>query len=269
MYTAPTATPRTLDDDALRRAAPSVFAVNPWGRMSGRYRMVPTIDVVGMLRDKGFSPVRAEQSRTRIPGKGDFTRHLVRFRHADHLSPLAVGEEVPELVLVNSHDGTSAYKFLAGIFRLVCSNGMVVQSSDHGSISVRHSGGADFGDRVLDATFRIMDDAPRILAKIDAWKQIDLTPPQRDAFAAAALELKDNRAVTPAQLLAPRRAEDRKADLWTTASVIQEHLLRGGDRGRAATGRRTTTRPVKSVGEDLRLNRALWTLAERLAEAVS
>ena len=237
--------------------------------MSGRYRMVPTIEVVGMLRDKGFSPVRAEQSRTRIPGKGDFTRHMLRFRHADHLSPLAVGAEVPELVLVNSHDGTSAYKFLAGIFRLVCSNGMVVQSSDHGSISVRHSGGSDFRDRVIDATFRIMDDAPRTLAKIDAWKQIELTPPQREAFAAAALELKDNRAVTPAQLLTPRRAEDRKADLWTTASVVQEHVLRGGDRGRAATGRRTTTRPVKSVGEDVRLNRALWTLAERLGQLVS
>src|SRR5439155_8805861 len=121
-----------------------------------------------------------------------------------HLSPLAVGAEVPELVLVNSHDGTSAYKFLAGVFRLVCSNGMVVQSSDHGSIAVRHSGGADFGDRILDATYRIMDDAPRTLAKIDAWKQIELTPPQREAFAAAALELKDNRAVTPAQLLPPR-----------------------------------------------------------------
>jgi hypothetical protein len=194
---------------------------------------------------------------------------MIRFRHADRLSPLAVGAEIPELVLVNSHDGTSAYKFLAGIFRLVCSNGMVVQSSDHGSISVRHSGGPDFLGRVIDATYQIMDAAPRTLEKIDAWKRIELTPPQRTAFAAAALELKDNRAVTPAQLLAPRRVEDRGSDLWTTASVVQEHLLRGGDRGRAATGRRTTTRPVKSVGEDLRLNRALWRLAEALADAVN
>src|SRR6476469_6888602 len=114
-----TATASTLDDDQLRRTAPSVFAVNPWDRMSGRYRMVPTIEVVGMLRDKGFHPVRAEQSRARIDGKGAFTRHLLRFRHADHLSPLTVGAEVPELVMVNSHDGTSAYRFLAGIFRLV------------------------------------------------------------------------------------------------------------------------------------------------------
>jgi hypothetical protein len=258
-----------LYDDQLRRRVPSIFATAPWGSMSARYRMVPTIDVIGMLRDKGFLPVRAEQSRTRIPGKGDFTRHMIRFRSAGLLSPLTVGAEIPELVLVNSHDGSSAYKFLAGIFRLVCSNGMVVQSADHGSISVRHSGGQDFRDRVIDATFQVMDSAPRTLAKIEAWKQIELTPPQRDAFATAALELKDTRAITPAQLLAPRRSDDRKSDLWTTASVVQEHLLRGGDRGRAASGRRVTTRPVKSVGEDLRLNRALWTLTERLADLVS
>src|SRR4051794_40928591 len=198
-----TAPARTLDDDQLRRSAPSIFAASPWGGMSGRYKMVPTIEVVGMLRDKGFLPVRAEQSRTRIEGKGDFTRHMIRFRHADFLFPLAVGAEIPELVLLNSHDGTSAYKFRAGIFRLICSNGMVVQSSDHGSISVRHSGGPDFRDRVIDATFRIMDDAPRTLAKIEQWKRIDLTPPQRDAFATAALELRESRAVTPAQLLTP------------------------------------------------------------------
>ena len=260
---------RTLDDDQLRRLAPSVFAASPWAGMSGRYRMVPTIEVVGLLRDKGFFPMRAEQSRTRIPGKGDFTRHMIRFRHADNLSPLAVGAEVPELILTNSHDGTSAYRFMAGIFRLVCSNGMVVQSAEFGSISVRHSGGADFQNRIIDATYEVMGDAPRTLEKIDAWKQIELSPPRREAFAAAAFELKGNKAITPAQLLTPRRSEDRKADLWTTASVIQEHLLRGGDRGRTSTGRRTTTRPVKSVGEDLRLNRALWTLTERLAEIVS
>jgi hypothetical protein len=269
MLTTTTAPALGLDDDRLRRLAPSIFAPAPWGGMSGRYRMVPTIEVVGILRDKGFLPVRAEQSRARTPDRRDVTRHMIRFRHSDHVSPLTVGAEVPELVLVNSHDGTAAYRFMAGIFRLVCSNGMVVQSADTGSIAVRHTGGADFHERVIDATYQIMDDAPRTLEKIGAWKGIDLTPPQREAFAAAALELKDNRAVTPAQLLAPRRPEDRATDLWTTAGVVQEHLLRGGDRGRAASGRRTTTRPVKSVAEDVRLNRALWTLTERLAEAVS
>jgi hypothetical protein len=91
-----------------------------------------------------------------------------------------------------------------------------------------------------------MDEAPRTMATVEAWKGIELTPSQREAFASAALVLRDNRAITPAQLLASRRYEDRRNDLWTTASVVQEHLLRGGDRGRPASGRRTTTRPVKS-----------------------
>jgi hypothetical protein len=92
---------------------------------------------------------------------------------------------------------------------------MVVQSADHGSISVRHSGGRDLRERVIDATYQIMDEAPRTLDRIGAWKRIDLTPPQREAFAAAALELKNNRAVTPARLLALRRPEDRQTDLRT------------------------------------------------------
>jgi hypothetical protein len=261
--------PRILDETQLRRVAPSIFASSPWGGMSDRYRMVPTIEVVGMLRDKGFLPVRAEQSRTRLEGKESFTRHMIRFRHADHLRHTTVGSEIPELVLSNSHDGTAAYRFMAGIFRLVCGNGMVVQSADFGGVSVKHAGGPDFAKRVIDATCEVIDVTPRTMAKIETWKQIELTQPQREVFATAALELKANKAITPAQLLAPRRSEDRKPDLWTTASVIQEHVIRGGDRGRGSTGRRMTTRPVKSVGEDLRLNRALWTLTERLAEIVS
>ena len=146
-----------LDHDTLRRLAPSIFAASPWGRMSDRYKMVPTIEVVAMLAERGFRPVRAQQSRSRIEGKGDFTRHLIRFRHDDYLDQ-AAGAELPELVLTNSHDGTSAYRFLSGIFRLVCSNGLTVQSADFGSIAVRHSGGRDFEQRVIDATYKVIED---------------------------------------------------------------------------------------------------------------
>ncbi len=260
-----TTAPAILTHDDLRRIAPSIFAVAPWGAMSDRYKMVPTIEVVGMLAGEGFYPVRAAQSRTRIDGKGDFTKHLIRFRHADYLG-VAVGAELPELVLTNSHDGTSAYRFMSGIFRLVCSNGLTVQSADFGSVSVRHTGGSGFERHVLDATREVIADGPRTLRKIDAWKGIELAPRQREAFAAAVHELRDGSAIDPGALLTPRRAGDRKPDLWTTANVVQENVMKGGLRGRAETGRRFTTRPIKSVGEDVRLNRALWTLTERMAE---
>ena len=259
---------QTLTRDHLHRFAPSIFAATPYEKMSRRYRMVPTIEVVDMLQERGFRPVRAEQSRSRTPGKADFTRHMIRFRQEEQLDA-AVRAEIPELVLSNSHDGTAAYRFEAGIFRVACLNGLVVRSAGIASISVRHSGGDDFFARILDATMSITEATPMVMGQIDAWKQIELSPPQREAFAAAAIELKPIEGIQPRQLLAPRRTDDRKADLWTTANIVQEHLLKGGIQGRKENGRRITTRPVKSVDGDLKLNRALWTLTERLAEIVS
>jgi Domain of unknown function (DUF932) len=264
-----------LDDDQLRSVAPSIFAATPWERMKERYRFIPTIEVVNMLRDKGFVPTQASQSRTRIEGKGDFTKHLLRFQSPDIARELATRTEIPELVLVNSHDGTSAYKFLSGIFRIVCSNGMIVQSQDFGSVSVRHTGGSDFHERVIDASFTVMDSAPQTLRQIEDFRQIELSPPQANAFAIAAHELRNNdpaahQNTQPVQLLGTRRREDRAArDLWTVSNVIQENIMRGGLRGRSESGRRSTTRPIKSVGEDLRINRALWRLTEEMQKIVS
>src|SRR3954471_4469210 len=90
-----TTTLATLSNDQLHRSAPSIFAPTPWHRMSDRYRFVPTIEVVDMLRDRGFMPVRAQQSRSRIEGKGAFTKHLLRFRHDSLID--ASGGEIPEL----------------------------------------------------------------------------------------------------------------------------------------------------------------------------
>jgi len=157
-------TTTTLTNSQLNCTAPSIFASSPWHRMSDRYKFVPTIEVVDLLRDRGFMPVRAQQSRSRIEGKGEFTKHLLRFRHDSMIDDS--GEEIPELVLVNSHDGTSSYQLMAGIFRLICSNGLIVQSADFGSIRVHHSGGKDFNQRVIDATYQIVDEAPRTMAAI-------------------------------------------------------------------------------------------------------
>ncbi len=258
-----------LTRDGLRRLVPCVFATRPWERMSERYRMVPTSEVISILGARGFRPVMAMQSRSRIPGKADYTRHMICFRHDDYLHPQTVDQELPELVLSNSHDGTAAYRFNSGIFRLVCSNGLVVASADFGNISVRHKGGDDFPQRIIEATYQIIEDAPKTLAQIDEWKQIRLSPPQQNALASAAVELLDKPTVTPDQLLTPRRSEDRKPDLWTTFNRVQESIIRGGISTTASTGRRSTTRPVKSVDRDIRLNKALWTLTTKLAEAIS
>lgn len=62
-----------LSNDQLMKAAPSIFATQPWHAMSEKYFFIPTIDIVNKMRGEGFQPYSAMQSVTRIPGKGDFT----------------------------------------------------------------------------------------------------------------------------------------------------------------------------------------------------
>ena len=257
-----------LSNEQLRQIVPSAYAVTPWGRMSGRYRMVPTSEVITILGERGFRPVEARQSRSRIPGKADYTRHMIRFRHDEFLRPFTNGAELPELVMSNSHDGTAAYRFNSGIFRTICMNGLVVASTDFGGISVNHKGGEDFPKRIIDATYQIIEETPRTLAQIEEWKATPLTPPQQLALASAAVELLD-KPVPAEEVLKPRRSEDEKGDLWTTFNRVQESILKGGIQTTAPTGRRSTTRPVKSVDRDIKLNKALWTLASKLAEAIA
>jgi hypothetical protein len=152
---------------------------------------------------------------------------------------------------------------------------LIVASADFGSISVKHSGSKDLEERVIDATYRIIEETPRIMEQIETWKAISLSPPQQLAFAKAALEIRDSpAAILPEALLAPRRSEDMPdkegtRDLWRTMNVAQEALVRGGVRGRSTTGRRMTTRPIKAVDADLRTNRALWRLTDEMSKLVS
>lgn len=260
---------RILTHDDIRRTAPSVFAASPFRTMSARYKFVPTIEVVDMLADQGYRPMTAIQGKSRIEGKEEFTKHMVRFRHDSHLGQLAIGDEFPELILTNSHDGTSAYKFASGVYRLVCLNGLVVNSQDHGQISLKHSGGDDFHQRVIDVTYEVMDEAPKTMRQVQSWKEIETTAPERIAFANAAATLRDGDLIPgPDRVLATRRAADRQdTNLWTTTNVVQENLIRGGIRAtNRETGRRTNTREVKGVTENLRLNRAIWQLTEFFAQ---
>ena len=261
-----------LDDQEIRMTAPSIFANQPWAETSQNYRFLPTISVVNALRDSGFNVVKAYQSRCRIEGKGDFTKHMIRLRHSNFMNPLNVGDEVPEIVLVNSHDRTSAFKLMLGIFRLVCSNGMVVASEKIECLSVRHSGSDNLLNEVIDVTAEIVNEAPKAIEQINRFKSIPLTPDEQLAFAAGARELMTTSInIDPSTLLNARRYKDYanndgSRDIWKTSNVIQENMIRGGVRGRNAKNRLMRTREVKSVQGDIDINKALWKLTEELAK---
>lgn len=255
-----------LTNDQLRGVAPSIFAERPWHTMSERYAFIPTITVVDKMRAEGFMPVEAMQSRTRIAGKGEFTKHLIRFRdirQGDKPAMLTQGTVYPELVLTNSHDGASAYKLDSGLFRLVCTNGMVVGDGVVSHINVRHSGRPD---GVIDATYEIVEQMPKVIESVEKFSTLRLEAGEQRAFATAALALRydDAAPITPDQVIRPRRSEDAAPTLWNTFNVAQENLTQGGARYRTETGRRQRVRPVEGITENTRLNKALWTLAEEM-----
>lgn len=262
-----------LSDDQIARIAPSVFAAEKHESRSERYAYIPTIEVLNGLRREGFQPFSVSQGRSRIAGKAEFTKHMLRLRHADqsHLALKGgqVGEEVNEIVLINSHDGTSSYQMMSGVFRLICSNGMVVQTETLNDVRIKHSG--DVIQAVTQGAYDVLDGFGIIRDVTENMKALRLTAPEAMIFADAALSIKYDEEDSPApfaarELVRPRRREDTNPDLWTTFNVIQENLVRGGIAGRTADGRRTRTREVTAIDSNVKLNRALWTLAERMAE---
>lgn len=253
---------RPLSDEAIRSVAPSIFAEAAHESRSSRYTYIPTIDVLNGLRREGFQPFMACQTRVRDDGKREHTKHMIRLRHADQIA----GREANEIILLNSHDGTSSYQMLAGMFRFVCQNGMVCGETTN-DIRVRHNG--DVVGEVIEGAFKVLDSFETISEQREAMQALTVNPGEQAAFARAALMLKyDEDAgaapITETQVLAPRRFEDRRDDMWTTFNRVQENMMKGGLRGRNRAGRTTTTRPVNGIDQNVKLNRALWVLAEEM-----
>lgn len=251
-----------LSDEQILAVAPSIFAEDKHESRSDRYAYIPTGQVLARLRLEGFSPFMVCQTRVREEGRRAHTKHLVRLRHAEQIGQ----EEADEIILLNSHDGSSSYQLLAGMFRFVCKNGLVCGEAV-ADVRIPHKG--DVVDLVTQAACDVQGRFEQVHAARDAMRAISLTRGEQEVFGRAALALKYDSEIEPApiserQLLEARRPEDAGSDLWRTFNRVQENLIQGQLPGRARTGRRLTTRPVQGMNENMRLNRALWVLAEEM-----
>jgi hypothetical protein len=153
-----------LSDEELRRCAPSIFATQPIDTVSDRYSFLPTSSVLKGMRENGWLPVRAEQQSVRTEARRGFQKHLIRFARAEHLGSWEKNQVRPEVVLLNSHDKSSADQLHCGLFRLVCSNGMVVADATFQRISIKHSGFNP--DSVIEASFEVLGAVPDIMNKV-------------------------------------------------------------------------------------------------------
>jgi hypothetical protein len=268
---------RALTEDELRQLAPSVFAVDAHHSRSDKFRPIPTIEVVRGLAREGFSVVGASQSVARHADRRDYTKHLLRIRKLDEAVSFRTGDTVPEMLLKNANDGSAAYDLMSALFRIACLNSMVSMVSELSSCKVRHAGNVT--DKVIEGTFSVIDQSRKALAAPEAWSGVQLSNEEQMIFAQGAHQVRFGTpeddaapvsAIEPVQLLQPRRWEDRSNDLWTTFNRVQENAIKGGLSGRRVDDqgrfRRSTTRQIKGVDQNVNLNKALFMLANAMAE---
>lgn len=251
-----------LDNEALFRHVPSIFAREAHDSRSERYVYVPTIDIVEGLRREGWFPFFAVQSVPRDGSRHGHAKHMLRLRRDGGIGK----PEAAEVIIVNSHDGTSAYQMFAGMLRFVCTNSMIAGERFE-EIRVPHKGGIQ--DQIIEGVYAVAEYFPRLINATETMKETRLSRDEQRVLAEASLVARygeEESPVQPDQIIMARRHEDAGQSVWSTFNVIQENLIRGGLRGRRQTSdgriRRTQTRAINGIDQNVGLNRALWTLAE-------
>ena len=208
------------------------------------------------------------QTGVRDESKRDFTKHMLRLSHPWQINDT----EANEVILLNSHDGTSSYQMLAGMFRFVCSNGLV-RGDTVSDVRVRHKG--QIVDNVIEGAFEVVASFDKVREERDAMRAIALQPAEAEVFARAALALRyEPDALAPApiterQILAPQRREDVGPDLWSTFNRVQENMVRGGLSMATPSRRPQRTRAVQGIDSSVKVNRALWLLADEMRKLKS
>ena len=255
-----------LSIDNLRQNVPAVFAGAAHESVSQKYTFIPTDRVLMGLMSAGFVPVEARQAHSR-KGSPIHVRHVVRLRR--RFETVALRDSVPEVVFLNSHDGTSAYQLRLGLFRAVCTNGLIVSVGAFPAYCVAHRG--DVVDQVVTAALEASERFEALASRVERMELRRLDRDEQVGFAGKALALRfpelDKAGIQPSRLLECRRVDDTNDNLWTVFNRVQENLLGGGLIRRTETGRLSRTRRITSIREDVLLNGRLWDLAEEVLAA--
>ncbi len=252
--------------DTTRYSA--IHAEAPSSRVSSKYLFIPTTQALSVLADHGWVPCKVKQANTRIEENQGFQKHVIRLVNEKYNTELMVNDTVPQLMLTNSHSGTSAFELSVALYRKVCANGLCVSDSTLDSIKIRHVGYQD--QSMSDACLRLASGLPEVLESVENFKKIKLEREEMRIMAQTAIEMRfdgEKYTVEPEEVLRTRRYADREnTSLWNTYNVIQENVIKGGVRQRRSDGSRIRSKEVKSIDEDTKLNRMLWSMTAKMAE---
>ena len=257
-----------LSNEQIKEAAPTVFATEPSKDVSKHYTHIPTAQVIEDMSKLGWGVVDAQQVKARKASTKGFQKHLVTFRNPDVVINGGDGDTVfPQVLLTNSHDGKNAFTFTAGLFRLICSNGLVIATETFSDVKMRHMG-YTFEDLQVQIK-SMVEQLPLTVESMNKMKAVELNKEQMKALAEKSLTTrftKDQLKVANInldELINPVRNEDKGNDLWSVFNVIQEKIITG-DFSYLSGAKSRKAREVKNFKQDMDINKKLFAFASEL-----
>ena len=214
-----------MNKEQLKEVCPLAFAQAPTNpEVSGRYLFVNTETIIDDLDKLGWKPVQAAQRK----GRGQstiFSKHMIAFQNPELKIKGKDGDDsFPRIIMTNSHDGMQAFKFSVGIFRLVCSNGLVVADEQFSDFKIKHKGYTF--EELRGVVNQAVEDLPNKVEVLNQMKKRILTQDEKNKLALDAMLVRagikpgsekakefnyDDETII--DILDPKRDEDKGSDL--------------------------------------------------------
>ena len=259
----------------VTRECPAAFKENPTNpKVSDKYVQANTATVISDLEKLGWYPVQAKQCRMKKNSSGIRSYHMIALQNPNVYIEKQDGkggttvDAYPRIILTNSHDGFNSFKFMVGLFRLVCSNGLVIATDDFIDLTIRHIN-YNF-DALRDVVKTAIDTIPNIICKMNVMKKTILTDEEKKELATSVVKIRKNipedekfdiDEETIRNILMPKREEDNSDDLWTVFNVCQEKMIKGGYSDFNSNNKARKQRSITSIKRDIDCNRKFWGFA--------
>ena len=255
-----------MEKDKIREIAPSVFTLTPSNDVSEKYTYIPTEKVIDDMEYLGWGVVDAKEVKARQNNTRGYQKHLLVFRNNDIVIDGEDGDTVyPQILLTNSHDGKNSFQFTAGLFRMICENGLVIADTEFEDVKIRH-----MGYKFEDLQLMIKDmvkKLPLTVESMNRMKSVELEEDQIWNLAKSLLDIRtkdtdntyDNSSIR--QVLECQRKEDEGLGLWENFNKVQENIINGNFQYKTKSGKIRQARIIKNFKQDLQLNRDMFSKA--------
>jgi len=150
------------------------------------------------------------------------------------------------------------------LYRLVCSNGLVIADTQFEAVKMRHMGYTfeDLQEKIKE----MVEKLPLTVESMNKMKAQEMEQEQILQFAKEAINTRFKKdelnriKIDFDQLLQPTRKEDEGTDLWSVFNVVQEKIIDGDFEYRAG-GKVRKAREIKNFKQDMKINKELFDIA--------